>query len=381
MKVLEVLDSYYPKTDGPNNVITFYAENLNEIDGVEAEIFVPKTKNYKDVQKFVVHRVKSLPAVEGYEMAVAEMDRHVKKYLKNNKVDVIHIHSPFTLGRYFVKYGKKHNIPTVYTFHTAYKEDFDRVLKRNWQKKFIMNYIMKTINLADHVLSVSEGAAKVLESYGYKKPIQVIRNGTDFVYPNNAEELKCGLNQKHNLSADDLVLLSVGRVVQNKRLDVVIDALKILDNKGLSFKFFVVGDGVYREELEIKVKKLALENKIIFTGRLPDREDIIPYYLRANLLLFPSTFDTASLAPLEAAALKLPCMLTRGCPTAEIIIENQNGYLAGETAESWAEKLEEIILNRETLENMREVCHKEVYKSWKDVVSEVHKFYQSITKK
>ena len=85
MKVLEVLDSYYPKTDGPNNVITFYAENLNEIDGVEAEIFVPKTKNYKDVQKFVVHRVKSLPAVEGYEMAVAEMDRHVKKYLKNNK--------------------------------------------------------------------------------------------------------------------------------------------------------------------------------------------------------------------------------------------------------------------------------------------------------
>lgn len=380
MKILQVMDTYYPKIDGPNNVLTFYTENLNNIDGVDAEVVVPRTRNYVDVQKFVVRRVKSLPAPEGYEMGMAGFDRKLKKFLKNTKIDLIHIHSPFTMGRFFVKYGKKHNIPTVFTFHTAFKEDFERILKLKWQQNFMMNYIMKTINMADHVLSVSNGAADVLRSYGYQKPIGIIRNGTDFVYPDNAEELKVQINQQYGLNEDDLVFLSAGRVVQNKRLDVLIDAMKILKAQGLKFKFFVVGDGVYRQELMQKASGLGLDDCIIFTGRLPERSDMVPYYLRANLFLFPSTFDTASLVPLEAGAMKVPTMLTAGASTAEIVIDNQNGFLAGQTAEDWAKRIQEVVLDRKALENMREVCYKEVYKTWKDVVDEVYALYQDIIK-
>ena len=372
------MDTYYPKIDGPNNVLTFYTENLNNIEGVDAEVVVPRTRNYVDVQKFVVRRVKSLPAVEGYEMGLAGLDRKLKKFLKNTKIDLIHIHSPFTMGRFFVNYGKKHKIPTVYTFHTAFKEDFERILKLKWQQNFMMKYIMKTINGADYVLSVSDGAADVLKSYGYQKQIGVIRNGTDFVYPDNAEELKAQINQQYGLKEDDLVFLSAGRVVQNKRLDVLIDAMKILKDKGIKFKFFVVGDGVYREELMSKATALGLDDVIVFTGRLPERSDMVPYYLRANLFLFPSTFDTASLVPLEAGAMKVPTMLTKGAPTAEIVTDNQNGFLAGETAEEWANRIEEVISDRKALEDMREVCYKEVYKSWKDVVDEVYELYGKI---
>lgn len=378
MKILQVMDTYYPKIDGPNNVLTFYTENLNNIEGVDAEVVVPRTRNYVDVQKFVVRRVKSLPAVEGYEMGLAGLDRKLKKFLKNTKIDLIHIHSPFTMGRFFVKYGKKHKIPTVYTFHTAFKEDFERILKLKWQQNFMMKYIMKTINDSDYVLSVSDGAADVLKSYGYQKQIGVIRNGTDFVYPDNAEELKAQINQKYGLKEDDLVFLSAGRVVQNKRLDVLIDAMKILKDKGIKFKFFVVGDGVYREELMSKATALGLDDVIVFTGRLPERSDMVPYYLRASLFLFPSTFDTASLVPLEAGAMKVPTMLTKGAPTAEIVTDNQNGFLAGETAEEWANRIEEVISDRKALEDMREVCYKEVYKSWKDVVDEVYELYGKI---
>lgn len=378
MKILQVLDSYYPKVDGPHNVMTFYTENLNNIDGVNAEVVVPKTKNYVDVQKFVVRRVKSLPAVEGYEMGLAGLDKDLKKFLKNNKIDLIHIHSPFTMGRFFVKYGKKHKIPTVFTFHTAFKEDFERILKLKWQQNFMMNYIMKTINGADYVLSVSNGAADVLKSYGCQKPIGVIRNGTDFVYPENAEELKVQINKQYGLNDDDLVFLSVGRVVQNKRLDVLIDAMKILKDDGLKFKLFVVGDGVYREELMKKASALGLDDCVIFTGRLPERSDIVPYYIRANLFLFPSTFDTASLAPLEAGAMKVPTMLTIGAPTAEIVVDNQNGFLAGESAQDWAKRILEVVADKKRLEEMREVCYKEVYKTWKDVVDEVYEFYGKV---
>lgn len=378
MKILQVLDSYYPKIDGPHSVLTFYTEILNTLPDTQAEAIVPATKNYEDVQKFVVRRVKSIPAVEGYEMALAGLDRKLKKFLKENPVDIIHLHSPFTLGRFFVNWGKKHGVPTVYTFHTAFKEDFERVLKRQWQQKWIMNYIMKTINGADQVLSVSNGAADILRSYGYSKPIGVIRNGTDFVYPENAEKLKAEINQKYGLSDDDIVFLSVGRIVQNKRLDVLVDACKILKEKGMKFKFFVVGGGVYLDELKQKAEKLGLDDCVIFVGRLPERSDIIPYFVRANLLLFPSTFDTASLAPIEAAAMKLPSMLTRGAPTAEIIEDNKNGYLAGDTAEEWAERLFDVCADRASLEQMREVCHREVFNPWTAVVDEVYAKYKEV---
>lgn len=378
MKILLVLDSYYPKIDGPHNVITNYAECFNTHKNIHAEVVVPSVKNYFDVQKFVVRRVKSLPAVEGYNMGLAQFDRKLKKFLKNNQFDIIHVHSPFTLGRYFINYGRRYKIPTVFTFHTAFKEDFERVLKRNWQRKFAMNYIMKTINLADCVLSVSNGSAEVLKSYGFNKPISVIRNGTDFVYPENAQSLIDDINQKHNLAPDDLVFLSVGRIVQNKRLDVVIDALKILWDSGQKFKFFVMGDGAYRQELQSKVASLGLDQCILFLGRIEQRTDMIPYYLRANLLLFPSTFDTASLAPIEAAALKLPTLLTRGAPTAEIVTDGQNGYLAGQTAQEWADALAKIIANRPALEQMREACWQQVAKSWNAVSDEVLQKYQDI---
>lgn len=376
MKILQTLDCYYPKFDGPTNVITNYGKSLKKVKNAEVDVYVPRFPKYKDDQPFKVVRVKSVRSADGYYQGMPGIDGKLKKTLKENKYDVIHIHSPFTMGRFFARYGKKHGIPTVFTFHTKFKEDFVRILHAKPLVGFMMRYIMTTINACDHVLTVSDGAAEVLRSYGYKKEITVIRNGTDLVYPANAAELAAQVEEKHALAGQKNVFLSVGRIVENKRLDLVLDALKIVKERGVDFRFLVVGDGSYKEKLENKAKDLALADRVIFTGKVMDRALLSGYYLRSDLFMFPSTFDTASLAPIEAAALKLPSLMTRGCSTAEIVTENRNGFLAGDTAESWADEICRIVTDENLLTQVKENCYREVYRTWDDVCGEVYDFYE-----
>ncbi len=376
MKILQTLDCYYPKFDGPTNVITNYGKSLKKVKNAEVDVYVPRFPKYKDDQPFKVVRVKSVRSADGYYQGMPGIDGKLKKTLKENKYDVIHIHSPFTMGRFFARYGKKHGIPTVFTFHTKFKEDFVRILHAKPLVGFMMRYIMTTINACDHVLTVSDGAAEVLRSYGYKKEITVIRNGTDLVYPANAAELAAQVEEKHALAGQENVFLSVGRIVENKRLDLVLDALKIVKERGVDFRFLVVGDGSYKEKLENKAKDLALADRVIFTGKVMDRALLSGYYLRSDLFMFPSTFDTASLAPIEAAALKLPSLMTRGCSTAEIVTENRNGFLAGDTAESWADEICRIVTDENLLTQAKENCYREVYRTWDDVCGEVYDFYE-----
>ena len=380
MNILEVLDTYYPKFDGPNLVVTSYCKNFVKREDCTVTAIVPRYPKYKDNQPFNVLRVKSLSGPEGYRLAIPKFDHKLKKFLKSNKIDIIHVHSPFTLGRYMINYGKKHKIPTLITFHTKYKEDFERSTSLKSVQKFLMNYIMKTINNADYVLTVSEGAKEVLKDYGCNKKIEIIRNGTDLTFPQNPNQLIDEVNEKYNLKDEKNVFLSVGRIVENKKLDLAIQAMKIVKEKGYEFKYLIVGDGNYLETLKSNVAKLNLEENIIFTGKIMDRNLLSAHYLRSDLFIFPSTFDTASLAPIEAAALKLPSLMNRGCSTAEIITENINGFLANESAEDWANTICKIIDNKDNLQSIKENTYKQVYKTWDSVADEVYNKYKQILK-
>ena len=378
LKILEVLDAYYPKFDGPCLVITSYAKSFLKNENTDVKLAVPKYPKYEDNQPFTVFRTKSVSATEGYRCALPWLDFKLKKFLKENRFDIIHIHSPFTMCSFFTKYGKKHNIPTIFTFHTKYKEDFKRDIKFKCIQNFMMRYILKNINRADYVWTVSNGAKDCLQEYGYKKPVKVIRNGTDLVYPKNSERLIDVINRKYNLNNDEIVFLSVGRIVENKNLQLALSALKTVADDGFKFKYLIVGSGNFETKLKEIVDNYGLTDYVIFTGKILDREELSAHYLRANLFIFPSTFDTASLAPIEAAAMKLPTLMNKGCSTAEIINDDVNGYLAEESPVAWAEKIKEIITNKDKLVSMKEKTYSQVYRTWDSVAVEVIDNYKKI---
>lgn len=374
---VEALDSFFPNFDGPVHVVSNYCKSFIKDKNIKVKVIVPKYKGYVDTLPYDILRVKSFGSKNStYKMATPGRDKNVKKFFKENHVDIIHLHSPFTMGKYMVKMGKKYHIPTVFTFHTKFKSDFERVLKSKALQKFMMRYIMKVINKCDYVLTVSNGSIDTLREYGYTGKVEVVRNGTDLVYPANSEELRKKVLSIYHLNGDENIFLSVGRIVENKKLDVILKSLQIVKEKGYNFKLLIVGSGDYEKELKKLTTELDLDDNVIFTGKIMDRELLSGYYLASDLFLFPSTFDTASLAPIEAAAMKLPTLMTRGCSTAEIITENVNGYLAEEeNYDDWAKQIISVIENKDKLKEIKENAYKQVYRSWDDVCKEIKEKY------
>lgn len=382
IKILELIDTYYPTVDGAINVAKHYCEELNKLD--ECKLAAPKAAakdKYIDKESFEVFRCASASAPDGYRTSFPEQDAKFVKAIKDEGFDIYHAHSPFALGRFAIKAAKKADVPVVATLHTQYHQDFERVLNNNKPLvDFMINYILKVYQNADSVWTVSNRSCKVLRDYGYSGKIEVVRNGTDFKYPENAEELIERVNAAHNLSGQKNVFLFVGRMAWYKNIKIIIDSLDIVKRSGEDFKMIFVGGGFDYDEVVEYVKKKGLEKECVFTGNIKDRPLLQGYYLRADLMLFPSTFDMAPVTAVEAAAHDLPALMVEGSCSAEQIEDGVNGFLAKENAESFGAKIVELLKTPEKIKEAGTAAGKTLYRSWEMVAEEVRLKYREVIK-
>ena len=382
MKILQVTESFTPDIDGVASVVKNYAPRLNAIE--ECKVLAParsKKSGYVDKESYQVIRCVSFSAPEKYREGLPWFDAKLKKRLDEEKFDIIHVHSPFLLGRYMVDYGKKAGIPTVCTLHTKYKWDLERSL--NNSKPLIaiaMNYIMKTYDRADYVVTVNDATKSVLREYGYKKEIGVIHNGTEYCYPEEerVSELVRRVDEIHGTKGKKNVFLFVGRIAKYKNVFLIADALKILKDRGVDFTFFVVGSGFDEKAFKKRVNELGLERRVIFTGKVASRSLMQGYYLRSDLCIFPSVFDTCAIVKIEAAANKLPTLLIKDTCASSGTVDGENGFLTEENAKAIADKIEFAVKDKERLKEIGENAYRTVYRTWDDVVREALEVYRKV---
>ncbi len=380
MKVCELLDTYYPVVDGAINVVSHYSELLNEV--VECKLAAPKAKRkskYVDNESFEVIRCLAFPAPEGYRLAQPWLDGKFRKKMVANNFDLIHTHSPFSLGRYVVKLGKKYKIPVVVTLHTLYHHDFLRACHGSKLCcKIALKYMLHVFNKADSVWTVSEKAKEYLHMYGYKGEVKVMRNGTDFEYPDNPQELIDRINDLHGLANEKRVFVFVGRMAWYKNLKMILDGLNILKQADKDFKMIFVGGGFDLDEVKAYAKTVGIDDRCIFTDEVKDKELLKGYYLRSDLKLFPSTFDTAGVVKIEAAAHKKACLLVANSCSAEGVVDGENGFLCEETAKSLADRLLKVIDQDELLKTVGENAYKTLHRTWKQAREEIICEYEKI---
>lgn len=380
MRVLEVIDNYFPNTDGVVMVVDNYARLLNEIDGFECVVLAPR---YPDA-----------PAVEGYELVtcfsisggifgprlpVPVFDGSLSKYLKNQRFDLIHCHSPATLAKYIVRYAKKRNIPLLFTAHTKYHEEINRFLKLNFMQKAILNFTLSSVKKMDYYWAVSDGIKDLLqEKYGIHKPCKVMRNGTD-MSPDMADpDVVSSIRASYGITNEDFLLMTAGRIVSIKNFQTVIDAVALLRDRNRSVKMILVGNGDYKYALQEKVKKLDLTDRVFFVDMVGDRKLLAAHYAACDLVPLASTFDTSSLVIREGFAFGKPAMVVRGSAPAEGITDEVNGYLCENTAESYADKIEKILLDRPAYQTVCENCLSDLYTPWSKIVDIVSKEYRVV---
>ena len=123
---------------------------------------------------------------------------------------------------------------------------------------------------------------------------------------------------------------------------------------------------------------LGLDGKVLFAPAIHDREVIRAWYCRADLFLFPSTFDTNGLVVREAAACGLGSVLVAGSCAAEDVTDGVNGILMEENAGSMAEKLAAVCAEPALARRIGENAQRDLYISWEEAVKNAYERYGAV---
>ncbi len=375
------IDTFFPMIDGVVTVVDNYAKKLTSYANVI--VFAPEYPGVEyDDSKFSYKVVRckalKLPIVD-YSLPIPKLDKRFVKELNNAKLDIVHIHSPFTVGKIGINYAKQNNIPVIGTMHSQYKLDFLRAVKFNSIANMLTKVVIKQYNRCDECWAVNEQIANIYyKEYHYKELPKVMNNATDMKPVDDIKKAKELINSKYNINPNEKVFLFVGRINNLKNVFFIANTLKILKEKcNFKFKMLFVGNGQDEEELKKIIKNNNMENDIIMCGKMTDRNILADYYARADLFLFPSLYDSSSIVQIEAASQKTPTVFIEGAVTASAIENNVNGFISANNEESFANKIIEIMNNTDLYDKVCENAFKEVYVNWDQKIKEIYEIYVS----
>lgn len=378
-------DSFYPNMDGVCSVVDNYAKRLCKKANVI--VFAPKInkKEYDDSKHpFKIVRCKSRKIFFlDYSLPLPKLDRKFMKEVKNSKLDIVHIHSPFSLGKVGVKYAKKHKVPVIGTMHSQFKQDFKRAVKIDKAASALNRIPTRLFDKCDECWAVNSEVARIFyEDYKCKEYPRVMNNATGMMPVKDSKKALDYINKKYNIEEDEKVFLFVGRINNLKNVFFIADSLKVLKDKNPNFKFrmLFVGSGQDEDELKKVIKRNKQSKYVTMCGKITDKEILSYYYKRADLFLFPSLYDASSIVQIEAAAQGTPTLFLKGSATSATVTDNVNGYISEYSKEAYADKIIEIMSNKKLYKEVCKNVFKDLYINWDDKINEVYNLYIDMIK-
>jgi len=378
-KICLINDSFPPAIDGVANAVVNYGTIISKNHG-EAVVVTPFYPDADDsVYPFEVLRYPSIDLTRavGYRAGVP-FDAQVLSELERQGFGLIHSHCPITSTMLARMLRDRIDVPLVFTYHTKFDIDIANAIKSRLIQEEAARLLVQNISACDEVWTVSRGAGENLRKLGYEGDYLVMPNGVDFPRGRVGEEEIRSAAAGYDLPEELPVFLFVGRMMWYKGIRIILDALKLLSDGGQDFRMVFVGGGNDKDEIVRYSSSLGLEGKVLFAPPIRDRAVIRAWYCRADMFLFPSTFDTNGLVVREAAACALGSVLVRGSCAAEDVADGRSGVLIDENAQSMAAALGKLCRSRETMRAIGEGAQRELYISWEEAVANAFDRYGTV---
>lgn len=341
MRIGMFSDSYRPYTSGVVRSVETFTAELNKM-GHEVFIFAP---NYPDCEEEKgVYRFFSIPAPTNKEFTLAlPFSLSLSTKIKELKLDVIHIHSPFLLGRLGARWARRLGIPLVFTYHTLYDKYLHYVpLGQNITKGITQRMTVDFCNQCDRIIVPTGVIKNLLLEKGVNTTIEVVPTGINTDDFRNADPK--WLRAKYNISPNTKILLFVGRLGQEKNIPFILDSFQQIVQSNPDTVLVLVGSGSEEENLATKVTQLHLTDKVIFTGRL-SKEDTIKSYAGADVFVFASVTETQGLVIAEAKAAGLPVVAVDAFGVSEMVKHSEDGYLLPLDLEQYTDCIKRVLDN------------------------------------
>lgn len=265
-----------------------------------------------------------------FKMFAERINKVIDRILSDKgKIDIFHFHSCYWAGICAPYIKDKFNIPYILTEHTG-------ITYSNRIKQSYIKYIKSAYNNADRLISVS--------NFLKKEMLDIADNHID-VIPNFLDGKKFNMiNDTMSEAEDRVIFFSLAFLVEGKGFKELIEACKILIDKGYEFILEIGGDGYLKDELEIKVREYGLSKYIKFLGILT-RDEVIRTMNRCDVFILASSYETFGVVYIEAMACGKPVIGIKNGGAEEIIKDDTGIILDDNKKDSIAYAMEEMILN------------------------------------
>ena len=345
----------------------------------------PGAADYELVDGVHVHRFDAyeIPAPEFLQWDLnmnVLMERKAIEIIKEHDIDIIHAHDWLVAS---AAIGLKHLFrkPMIATIHSLERG------RRNGLFNDGQHMIDQIENLliqeAWHNIVCSQYMQSLCH-FSFRFPndkMTIIPNGVR--YNDFSVELSKGdavTHHKKYARIEEQIVAYIGRLVPEKGVNVLLGAVKPVLEKMPNTKFVVAGEGWHRNELQRITKELRIEDKVLFTGYLPE-EDFLAYFNVSDILVVPSTYEPFGIVALEGMATKTPIIVSDVGGLSEIVDHQWTGMkVPPDNSQALADSIVEL-LNNETLRN-RIVLNaidklKHVY-DWSIIADHTTKVYKNV---
>ena len=334
MRIGIFTDTYPPYINGVSTSVSML-ENALRKKGHQVYIVTVNTENmrYKYENDEHIIRIPGVPiGIYDYRLTGVYPLKAINKIKKWN-LDVIHSHTEFGVGTFARIIAKQYNIPLVHTYHTMYEDYVHYITKgyfNNTSKKiveYLTNFYCNQ-TATELIVPTKKTYDLFKEKYKYTRNVHIIPTGIEVekFYKENTDPAKLEeIRKKHGLNKGDFVILYVGRLGQEKSVDVLIESHQELARE-YKAKLLIVGDGPDMDTYKNLVHKLKIDDNVIFTGKVPWTE-VTLYYQIADIFATASKSETQGLTVIEAMAASLPVVAVDDESFRNVIIDGLNGHL------------------------------------------------------
>lgn len=378
LRVVLANDSFSPLLDGVVNVVKNYALRINSSYGT-AVVATPQYKGAIDNYPYDVVRYFGTKAVKvgGYPVGYP-FDANAMERLSAYGPTIIHSHCPFASSLLCRELRSITGAPLIFTYHTKFDIDLDRVLKLGFVKEAAVKLVIDNIETSDEVWVVNKGAGENLVSLGFNGNYRVMPNGVDFPRGPAEDSMVSRIDKEFSLDRSKPCFLFVGRMVWYKGQRIILDSVKKLRNTGHDLDMVFVGSGENLEDIEEYAKDIGVYDVCRFVGAERDRERLRAFYSRADMFILPSVFDNNPIVVKEASACATPSILIRDSSSSEGITDNVDGFLIDDNSDSLFSVMKTAYLNPSHVRAVGEKALSDIYVSWDDMVKNAVERYSDI---
>ncbi|MFB6073796.1 MAG: glycosyltransferase [Haloarculaceae archaeon] len=315
-RVAAFTDTYLPTVNGVTYTVQTWRDRWSARGG-RMDVVYPASEHDPETNE---HAVRSLPFpwYDGFRVGVPSVPGAVRE------ADVVHSHTPFSLGVAGWRLARQLDAPLVASYHTPTAEYAEYVSFNGAVESAVRSvatrYERTFLNRADVVVAPSErAAAHIEETVGVSADVAVVPNGVDVTFFQPVET--AAFRERHDLPSGPLVGYT-GRHGYEKCLDDVISAAD-----GLDVTLVFGGDGPARERLERTAAEADVDAR--FLGFL-DREELPAFYAALDVFAFPSPVETQGLVALEANACGTPVVGVDSGALRDTVADGVTGYTYAE---------------------------------------------------